>query len=849
MNESCIRLPSNAPGEAPYLPWLPEQGDPIEVLNLSVRSTNALSNAGISTVGMLLAIDRKALYDIKNLGKKSVEEILGCQEKLKDALSARTADGIAETRERIKKLTDAFQRIPSYRLDKSPHTYLCACSGVDIKNTVLEFNALLVPIKTIAEIPSIFETVSTTTKSTNHFLSILRILSVNLAAMIQDIFDNVSHDAKHKHAQLVLWQRSTGMTLQDIAGKMHVTRQRICQLERKGLDRLLKYLCNLPVDLFTFINAENNGNYIISTAEVCQYFDSFTYLDMFLYAAKVDCVGNNFRYHKYLDAFCAKDMIQALDGIESMIKSLPIIIDKEKKDAMLADISRDKNMPLKAVIIEFYHAYKLSGVVYYRGNLTLAQVYDYILDNYYPSGIKLYDDRMINCFREKVVAVFGAIELPTNNRAIDARLGDIAILCDQGAYIHPNHVTIDKALIDEVRTYIKNSPRAAFSFNELFETFNKKLRVRSNVTNKYFFQGVLKYYLSNDFFFTRGVISKEEGVDLLEDLEKFIQDREEVYKSEIFSEYSGITDIMFVMRINTNKNILSIGNGLYMHVNKLKIKPRDYQIKKILEQQTKDFPVSARKLFELLSSSFAAFLKRNNITNHEKLFGIFKYMFDKDFTFFRPYIARLGTEGISNTYIIKQHLKSYDSITIGKLITLCNEHHLRFLSPKILIKSLNDEFLRIDSKTLARITVEPDEAAIAEIARLLMEKMDSKHYVVASKITDYRLFPHIAFQWNAFILRSIVEKYIHEVIGIIDMPTTDTYAVNGIFIDSLFDVENYESLVRRILKTKHDTEPFQTINGAIDWLRQEGLFIGIPPRCLLDESILCLDRFKKIIVK
>ena len=54
---------------------------PLEVLRLSVRSFNALKKFGVKNVGQLFAIPIEKLFDIPNLGKKSVAEI---QEVLKD---------------------------------------------------------------------------------------------------------------------------------------------------------------------------------------------------------------------------------------------------------------------------------------------------------------------------------------------------------------------------------------------------------------------------------------------------------------------------------------------------------------------------------------------------------------------------------------------------------------------------------------------------------------------------------------------------------------------------------------------------------------------------------------------
>ena len=49
---------------------------PIDVLDLTVRSYNCLRRAGINTVGDLLLLSEDKLRTVRNLGNKSVKEIL-----------------------------------------------------------------------------------------------------------------------------------------------------------------------------------------------------------------------------------------------------------------------------------------------------------------------------------------------------------------------------------------------------------------------------------------------------------------------------------------------------------------------------------------------------------------------------------------------------------------------------------------------------------------------------------------------------------------------------------------------------------------------------------------------------
>ena len=832
-------------------PWCIEPSTPIETLHLSARSFNALSRAGITTVGMLLNTDKQMLKEIRQLGVKSIEEILGWQEKIKNFVLTKEADAIdsnAVKQERIQRLNDAFDRIPHERLDKPLSSYLSAWCGLDSKAVLSNLDYLLKNLSRISEIQTLFETVSVSYKSTTECLSILKILSTDLKSLIQNMLIFIYKNPKNERLLNILEQRHEGLTLQEIADKSGLTRERIRQLKTKGFDIVIKHLYNISIDIFMFISAERGNETIFTTKELCAYFDNSSHIEVLLYVAKMQSLSNTFVYDMHFDIFYNAGLVKNIENVVESVKSLPYVIEQEKRSAILTELSAPAAIPLKVVEIEFDYNYRLSGKVYRRNNLITTQMYEYVLEHYYPKGIRLYEDGTIGEFRRKVIEVFGKVDLPVNNRAIDARLADIAILCDRGCYIHPSHIKIEDSLIEEICEYVNNSSRIVFSFNELFEIFKEKLLIRSNIHNRYFLQGALKYFLEDRFFITRYIISKQQNTNLTEDIEEFIRTKKEVHKSEIFAEYAGITEIMLSIKVNANKNLINIGKGWYIHADKLHIEKKDYTIRKILEKHTKTTPVSTRKLLEALSQCSEDFLDRNGIKDHEKLFGVLKYMFHGEFTFSRPYVARLGTDRLSSVNVIKQHLKPYDKIKIADMVELCHNYQLYFFSIRILIKGLSDEFIRVDNETLMRVTEEIDEETVSEIAGLIMETLGEDGYMALSKIENYALYPRIGFEWNAFLLRSVVEKYLSDTINVVDIYTTDTYAMNSILVDPQLEIGHYEALIYHVLKTRHNKKSFAAVSEAMELLQKQGLILGNPSKFLLDGSMISANERGKVVI-
>jgi predicted transcriptional regulator len=818
--------------------------DSINSLNLSVRSTNALNNYGIITIEDLLELKDQTLDKIRNIGKKSIEEIITIRENIKKITSYKDIFEFSNQPERLRPLYKLFKHIPKFRLDRYFCDYLSCINGLDA-----EFYAMLESIHTINDLPSIFELACENDKKISDFLRLLTVLALDVKKFLNDIAKKIFLNPKYRRVVEVLQKRINGKTLQEISDEIGLTRERIRQIENKGTKLLIKYLSEINLNLLEFINIEYHCEDIMTISELNKYLNGIECLDLFIYILETKRISENYIFNKRLNVFYNNTIIADINAILDRIFTLPDIIEENKKDNILLRISHENKFPLKVIMIEFSNIYKRKGKVYCKDKLSLTRIYDYILEKYYPTGIKLFDDKTIEYFKDRIIETFGDIRVSENNRAIYAKIQKQAVLCDRGTYIHPTYISINKKIIEEIDAFIAASPRKVIPFNELFETFKQELFLHSNINNRYFLQGILNIYLNKKYFFTRDMVSKERNANFTDEVEFYIKNKGAVHKTKLFSEFNGMSQVVFSMRIKNNKNIVYIGNGWYIHADTLTIEQNDYQMKNIIEEYVKNNPVSSRKMLELLWEVSPQFLTKNTIETHEKLFGILQFMFKDDFYFSRPYIGKLGVDEISNRMVIYKYLNSYNSITIPELLELCEEYHLRYSSIRSLIRNLNNEFLRINRETLVRIDDEIDEHSITEIGRLLLEKIDDHGFFVASNIDDYTFFPKIDFEWNPFLLRSIVEKYMGDMIGIIDIPTTDIYLINSVFIDGQMKIDSYESLLRNIVTTENNNEPFKTRDEVIHWLKEQGLIIGNIPRCLLNESILVHDEYGNLIIK
>lgn len=905
----------------------------IDELELSVRAMNALSEAKIKTISQFLLLTEKQLYKMKNVGKKTVGQILAVISVLKNmGLSESSAPYISHNHklkirnevglyirniilgepqnnnyceicqsdverklimniyeakeilgadltltaymqsEKIQPLIMGFdefiyktnmtcdvinrcQKVPELRLKNQLEGYLKAFRMDDFEFITTLFDcsrAEQMLGKSINGMSFTVEDLISLVEKGNLNISIIKFLNVflnnlgyDLTLDLRNILNNLKNGRPREYNVLV--RHSNGETLESISKSAGLTRERIRQIEAKSIQRIIPKL-NRGKDPLTLISADFNFVGILTHEKIIEYFNDELLARIFIHIELQKGAGSKyFIYDRELNAFIYKENFA---GRKIDFSDLPSLIFEDELEEHLSRLAQNQRHSLEKVKIWFAKSgFKKKGKVYCLGRLTNQTVYGYVLKHFYPSGIKLYDANETQNFRQKVLDIFDDINLPESNRAIDAAIAKIAILYDRGMYIHSSYVQIRDDMISEIDSFIQNNERTAISFNEIFEKFNKKLQLKSNIHNRYFLQGVLKDRLTSEYYFSRDYISKEQLFSIGDDIEAFIKENGRIHKSQIFEKFIGLTDIVLAMKTAANKNIISLDNGEFMHSNLLNIIEDDYNIESYIASQVVEYPISSRKLIEDMYLICPEFLIRNNITTHSELFGVLRYMFDEKFKFSRPFMAKVDADEVSNLKVLKQYLEEYDTLAIEDLVGICEDNHIHFLSWRNTIRDLNTDFLRINAYTLSRYEEEIlDDDILQGICASIKDDIGTKGYVAGHKLFDFMMYPEIGFTWNAFLLRSIIEKYLNEQIIMIEMPTTDIYAMGTIFTSSDCECENYIQLLESVLKNEHNRESFQSVDEAINWLKQEGLFIGKPPKCLTNGQLITVDEYGSILV-
>jgi len=334
--------------------------DYIGILDISLKAYNVLYKAGIFSVGKLFDMEKDAVYQLKNASKKISEELLAFIAKEKPFAGKTSGDEdltnyiqkmMQEQQDyRISILKESYKKIPQNRLDKPLSLFLQGYSAENIRYSIIRLSPVLKKIKKVSEIKNIYPTVVETSR-TNDVIRILELLSFNLIQSLNETFEPFFTDSRYANLLEILYQRANGFTLQDIAEKRNVTRERIRQIELKIVERLFHMLKAFPINIVSFICIETGNNDYISAATIHEYLEKFKYGSQILYLLMNENIYKEYQYNRQYDVFFRS-------GLELDFSSLDIR--RPVKELIL----NDKEIELGKKIEDFLIAKNLAKCTY-----------------------------------------------------------------------------------------------------------------------------------------------------------------------------------------------------------------------------------------------------------------------------------------------------------------------------------------------------------------------------------------------------------------------------------------------------------------------------------------------------
>lgn len=552
-------------------------------------------------------------------------------------------------------------------------------------------------------------------------------------------------------------------TLQQIGEGYGVSRERIRQREKK-IVKAVEAVLSIFIGIVDIKDVKLASMEEILGISILDEEENKCLKDVLINADNIEC-----EYLVEVDKFLVNGDVEELRSkIKSIANGMPDIVNI--KSELIYDLQEYTELNIlsldEVVRIILTLGYKQVNDYLFRGNVSKTKIYNFIVKEFFKDGITFSNEADINKFMSILNEKFHIEEETIRN--IKAKIETSCVLCDRGSYIHPEWVYIDENLLEEVKEYIDNNDQETLYINQIFSEFEEELN-KVGVKNRYYLQGILKYYFSDKYNFTKDTLYKgniKHDRNYL--FNKYIKDKgRPVTKEDIENDLKGWTPIMLIMAEDECKYVLKWDRGGFIHASLVKASLEDISgISEVLKEAFNNKEsLTDNEAFDMLNVEFKEFFSNNNIDSSFKLFSILEYLLSKEYYFRRPYILKdKPKESVSAVYLMKKLFNNDSKVTLEQLKEFCNDIKLNDSTRMQSINNLLKDTVEIEKETyILKDNFEVDEAVVEAVKKIILEKINDNEYIALKSIIDYSVFPNIKYEWNTYILRDICEYYIPEV--------------------------------------------------------------------------------------
>lgn len=564
--------------------------------------------------------------------------------------------------------------------------------------------------------------------------------------------------------------RASKKTFQEIADNYGLTRERVRQIESKFFRQFSPFFGALVEQHML----ENNLSYIL-TQDILDFFDDDEFDTVIMYSLRE---SSSLEYLPFADLFIKKNSAEQ-DTAAKLHKLTADLIGEEGINffdslSLIEEMLNDSGLDF--ISTDAYLNYLFEINAHFYGDFVFLQRQPYVklclilINKYFKEGIALHSDDDINRLRKYVKEDFGAgVELPEQNRAISARLSDYLISCDRGIAKTIDNVHFEQSVIEDIKRYIDSSELKTLFFSEIFNEFEGILAFTSDITNYHGLHGVLSYLYRDEYDFSRDTLTKKNSdansLSLADRVVLFIKEKSRpVGRAEIKQKIGGISDMMLMTAIYNSCDLIQWDYNSFYAFDCLQITDDEkIKLQDIIEEQFSMHKgyCSDRLAFKQTKKELPEFVSKNGIENATNLFYILQNIFSGSFQFSRPHICKSGTVAQLTTKSIALYLLDEDTtISRSKFIRMAKDVLWSDTTADLIFYELEKEYVRISEDIYIKSgEFFVDDSAFPAIKAWLEDKLSSEGYFSMIGYEDFDNLLHVNYEWNSFLLVSIIRQY------------------------------------------------------------------------------------------
>lgn len=717
----------------------------IDYLPLSNRAKNCLKATGISSLEEILALSSESLMRIRNMGVKTCQEILTFHE------TATCSETDPSRLYYLENVAPENLPIPIHLL----RNIGIPDQGIELflKNGDLTIGDLCNRGLTLRE------------------YSFARIVDKHMSIPVTTQFIDAVEALKDSAKICIQW-RCTGATLEQIGRELKLTRERVRQILVKTYGNLTKI-----AELVAGVLLSSNRS-VFSLSDIARLFSSE---EKAMYCKLVLQESEYVRYLKFSDIFVCAAISK--DNIEEKLKKFAEEIIGEginfydNLELIESELEKHNMGCFNIEDIMNYlvrYRYRFYGDFVTKGNQPYVIVcYDAVY-KFFNFDIKLdsdEDNEDMHTLRQIIDKHYRGLPLPPGNRALTAGMTRDAsklILSGRGRYCPIDKVVYNVRLFEDVFNFIQSSPQTSFYYAELFSHFQGRFLAETNIHNSHFLHGMLKYLYPGQFKYERDLITKmgEVRQDIDDRLSRLLlEHRRSMTKTEIKGAIPGINDFVITFSAIRLPGVIQWEYNAFNHIKNIHITPEERVLLfNTIKTQTElhNGYSSDTLLYNSVKEQCRDFISRNNITNSQNIYYIASSLFENDYRFRRPHILskEFPVQEISVANIARVLLRCDRELNYEKYCCLATEIGWASGTVFAVFSELEKDFIRISEYDYIRKDIFGiDQAFLETLSEVLHGLVSKSGYYAFASIFDYEVFPKCEYQWNGFLLESLITEY------------------------------------------------------------------------------------------
>lgn len=613
------------------------------------------------------------------------------------------------------------------------------------------------------------------------FISILGELSDEFSASYKSKIMTIINQLEEKEKNIIFLRNGFNdqpkKTLEEIGIEYGITRERIRQIEAKGMKKIttnLHLLNNIFASLY--FNLIRPGEKYFLRERVIDYVKDESLSDfILLLMTESTCF---IKYDQKLEIIY-NQKVSSLREIEEEI------IEVYGDYLLKSDYESLDNFEKKVVDKN----YKLiNNALYLKRGVLERVLYTRIIDDIYLDGYHISDDTAFVKIKEEFIKRYGYWDEGITSRLISTYLErESYCQIDRGTYKNRNYVAkIPSELKDRIINYILENQPSIF-YESIFEHFKKEL-IEKGISNCYYLKGLIDVELPSEFTTKRNYIQVgDTKVSSAESILMLMKSYNSVFSlDDLKNRFEGVKDYVFY-----NHLYREIENGLIWLTSRKFIYIDKANISEITKCKLDNFinnlfvslntkVLSSRKIFSRLMLTNKPLLEELNIVNDQfSMFSLIKYYFKEKYFFSRPLIA-LDKEFDQET-VIRDYAEKLDTFNLKTIKAYQTKLSLRGLYSYLeFMEDMSDEFVQINMDTMVKKDlVGVDDRFLNEFGNMF-NLIFSKFDKVDTRIFNgYILLPNLEYKWNKYLLVGIIRTYFSD---IYEVDNTDNFYNSTDFI-------------------------------------------------------------------